>query len=115
MSDPTREPGEPTGEWNSVAATGECPPGKRIERIAGGRAVAIFNVEGTFYAIDSVCAHQGGPLSEGTLDGCEVACPWHSLRFNVTTGESNLGGAVRQEVFRVRVQAGSIQLFLPAS
>src|SRR5262249_34203705 len=47
---------------------------------------ALFNVEGTFYAIDNTCTHRGGPLGEGELSGDTVTCPWHGAHFNVKTG-----------------------------
>ncbi len=52
-----------------------------------GQRVALFNVGGTYFAIDDVCTHEGGPLSEGDLEGEEVTCPWHNAIFNVRTGE----------------------------
>lgn len=48
--------------------------------------IALFNVDGKFYAIDNTCPHRGGPLGEGDLDGCVVTCPWHGWNFDVTTG-----------------------------
>ena len=42
---------------------------RAIERIVAGRVVALFNVEGMFYALDGVCPHQGGPLGKGPVDG----------------------------------------------
>jgi len=70
-----------------VAKTDEISPGhgKLVE--AGGKKIALFNVEGTFYAIDDTCTHVGGPLSEGSLDGKEVTCPWHGAIYDVTSGE----------------------------
>lgn len=53
---------------------------------AGGQRIAIFNLGGTYYAIEDTCSHRGGPLSEGTLAGNEVICPWHGSRFNAKTG-----------------------------
>jgi nitrite reductase (NADH) small subunit len=70
-----------------VAKSSEIQPGtaKRIE--AGGKQIALFNIDGTFHAMDDVCTHRGGPLSEGMLSGAEVTCPWHGAVFDVTTGE----------------------------
>ncbi len=53
-----------------------------------GRAIALFNVEGTLFAIDDVCTHDGGPLAEGEFVGCEVQCPRHGARFDVRTGKA---------------------------
>ena len=54
--------------------------GKMVE--VSGKKIAIFNVDGNYYAIDNTCTHKGGPLSEGGLEGKEVTCPWQrrSLR-----------------------------------
>ena len=52
-----------------------------------GRAIAVFNFDGSFYAIDDVCTHDGGPLAEGRLSGCEIQCPRHGARFDVRTGK----------------------------
>ena len=49
---------------------------------AGGQSIAIFNLGGTYYAIENTCPHRGGPLAEGMLAGEEVICPWHGSRFN---------------------------------
>jgi 3-phenylpropionate/trans-cinnamate dioxygenase ferredoxin component len=51
-----------------------------------GRGIALFNVGGSYYAIDNSCPHRGGPLSEGFVAGDEVTCPWHGSQFNVKTG-----------------------------
>ena len=48
--------------------------------------IAIFNVDGTFYAINDTCTHASGPLSEGEVDGSVVTCPWHGAAFDIKTG-----------------------------
>ena len=69
-----------------VATRGELPRGgKKLVEI-DGRAIAVFNVDDAFYAIDDVCTHDGGPLAEGELIGCEIECPRHGARFDVRTG-----------------------------
>ena len=70
-----------------VANRAELPPGGKILLEVDGRAIALFNVDGTFYAIDDVCTHDGGPLAEGDLDGCAIQCPRHGARFDVRTGK----------------------------
>lgn len=69
-----------------VATRAELPPGgKRLAEV-DGRAIAVFNVDGSYYAIDDVCTHDGGPLAEGDLEGAEIRCPRHGARFDVRTG-----------------------------
>lgn len=74
-------------EFVKVAKSDEIAPGQGKMVEVNGKKVALFNVGGAFYAIDDTCAHRGGPLSEGSLNGAEVTCPWHGAVFNVTTGE----------------------------
>ena len=71
-----------------VATRDELPSGgKKLVEI-DGRAIAVFNIEDEIYAIDDVCTHDGGPLAEGELIGCEIECPRHGARFDVRTGRA---------------------------
>ena len=69
-----------------VAALAAIPPGAKLLAEVDGRAIALFNVEGTIYAIDDVCTHDGGPLAEGDFHDHEVRCPRHGARFDIRTG-----------------------------
>jgi len=69
-----------------VASLAEVPPGTGRQVQVSGRAVAIYNVDGTMHAIDGTCTHRGGPLGEGELVGNVVTCPWHGACFDVITG-----------------------------
>jgi 3-phenylpropionate/trans-cinnamate dioxygenase ferredoxin subunit len=71
-----------------VVSAGELPPGSKKLAEVDGRPIAVFNVDGSFYAIDDVCTHDGGPLAEGELSGCEIMCPRHGARFDVRTGRA---------------------------
>jgi 3-phenylpropionate/trans-cinnamate dioxygenase ferredoxin subunit len=75
-------------DFVKVASLGELPPGGKKLLDLDGRAVALFNVEGVYYAIDDVCTHDGGPLAEGELEGTEIRCPRHGARFDVRTGKA---------------------------
>jgi len=98
-------------EFVKVAKTDEVAPdqGKMVE--VSGKKIALFNVEGSFYAIDNTCTHRGGPLSEGVLDGKQVTCPWHGAIYDVTTGEV-LGPPAPKGVARynVRVEGENIEV-----
>jgi nitrite reductase (NADH) small subunit len=97
------------GEQVKVANVSELPPGTGRQVEAGGRAVAVFNVDGTIHAIDGTCTHRGGPLGEGELDGTVVTCPWHGGQFDVTTG-AVLGPPPPQGVrkYKVLIEGDSI-------
>lgn len=70
-----------------AAGKSDVPPGQIREIRLNGTSVAIANVDGKFFAINSVCLHHGGPLGEGELEGKVVTCPWHGWQYDVTTGE----------------------------
>jgi nitrite reductase/ring-hydroxylating ferredoxin subunit len=57
--------------------------------------VAVFNVDGDLCATEAKCTHRQGPLSEGTLEGSTVTCPWHGSQFNVCTGAVLRGPATQ--------------------
>lgn len=78
---------------------------------AGGQSIAIFNLGGTYYAIENTCPHRGGPLAEGMLAGEEVICPWHGSRFNVKTGSVLTPPAPRGvKSFAVRVTGDDVEV-----
>jgi nitrite reductase (NADH) small subunit len=69
-----------------ISSVREVPRGTCKVIQAGGKTIALFNIDGAFYAVDNACTHRGGPLGEGRVDGTVVTCPWHGNRFDVTTG-----------------------------
>lgn len=69
-----------------VAETADLPPGTGKLIQADGHEIALFNVDGEFFAIDNICSHSGGPLCEGELRADTIECPWHGAQFNVRTG-----------------------------
>ena len=75
-------------EFVKVATVSELPPGGKFLTEVEGRPIAVFHVEGSFYAIDDVCTHDGGPLAEGDLRGYEIRCPRHGARFDVRNGKA---------------------------
>jgi nitrite reductase/ring-hydroxylating ferredoxin subunit len=92
-----------------IAEAKEVVPGSGKVVAAEGQSIALFNVAGSFYAIDNTCTHRGGPLGEGELAGEVVTCPWHGAQFNVKTGEV-LAPPARQGVrsFPVKVQGDDV-------
>lgn len=96
-----------------VGQAGDVPVGEGRVIEADGRTLAVFNVDGTLYALDNACPHRGGPLGDGDLDGRLVACPWHAWRWDVTSGANANNPAVRVPCFPVTVEAGAIFVDLP--
>jgi nitrite reductase/ring-hydroxylating ferredoxin subunit len=92
--------------WIRIAAEGEVAPGECNEFVAGERIVALFNVDGAYYALDGICPHQGGPLGKGSLSGCIVTCPWHGFQFDVITGQHQTSRSLVHPTFPVKVDVG---------
>lgn len=76
-------------EWVDVARASDIPPGHAARVEIDDVPVAIFNVDGTFYALDDTCSHAEASLSEGDLDvdRCAIECPLHGSTFDLRTGE----------------------------
>ena len=83
---------EQTQEYVAVAKVDDLSPGEMMEVDVMGEEVALFNVEGEFYAIGNVCTHAYTHLTEGDfyedMRGWVVECPLHGSQFDVTTGEA---------------------------
>ncbi len=97
------------GTWIDVASVNELVPGSHRVIDADGTAVAVFNLDGSYYAIQDVCTHDGGILSNGVVEGDEIVCPRHGARFSITTG-AVLGPPAYEDVrtFQVRVEGGRV-------
>jgi 3-phenylpropionate/trans-cinnamate dioxygenase ferredoxin subunit len=98
-------------EFVKVGKTGDLASGKGVRVEAGGKKIALFNVDGTYYAIDDGCTHRGGSLSGGSLSGCEVTCPLHGAVFDLKTGNTQGPPAPRGvSTYKVRVSGDSIEV-----
>lgn len=96
-----------------VAAVEDLANGEGRVIEVEGRSLALFNVNGSFHALDNACAHRGGPLGEGDLEGTVVTCPWHAWRWDVTTGANVNNPAVTMPCFPVVVENGHVFVELP--
>ncbi|MCX5727652.1 MAG: Rieske 2Fe-2S domain-containing protein, partial [Nitrospirae bacterium] len=92
----------------SVALVEELPPGRSKVVMVNNREIALFNIEGTYFAIHNLCPHEGGPLCEGRVKGFVVACPWHDLAFDVRNGQGTDGGGYCVGSYAVQVEGAEI-------
>lgn len=102
-----------TDEFVSVASVEEVPPGKAKVITVDGRRIALFNVNGTFHAIDDTCSHEEASLAGGAVYGEIVACPKHGSRFHLPTGRVlSLPAVIPVNTYQVKVLDGRV-LLLP--
>jgi 3-phenylpropionate/trans-cinnamate dioxygenase ferredoxin subunit len=98
-------------EFMSVARVDEIQPGERMIVEYGRSWVVIFNVNGTYYAIEDLCTHDDGPLAEGELAGCIITCPRHGATFDITNGKVLSAPAfVDVPSYEVRIAGDDIQI-----
>jgi len=95
-------------QFVKVAKVNEMPPGTAREFQADGRMIALFNVDGSFYAVDNTCLHRGGPLGQGSLEGEVVTCPWHGWQYNVKSGEAVFNEQIKVQCYEVKVEGDDI-------
>jgi len=96
-------------ELVAVARVGDVPLGTVKVVEAAGRQIALCNHDGTIYAIDDVCTHDGGSLDQGELIGSEIECPRHGARFDVTSGRATRLPAIRPvHSYKVEIKDGSV-------
>ena len=98
-------------DWVDVDRTDDFPPGSFRTINADGTDIAVFNLDGTYYAIENVCTHDGGILTGGPVEGDVIVCPRHGARFSIITGEVLAPPAYEDvQTFPVRVEAGTVQV-----
>lgn len=98
-------------DWIDVAPQGDFAAGQWRALDVDGTPVAVFNLDGVYYAIEDVCTHDGGILTGGALEGEEIVCPRHGARFSIKTG-AVLAPPAYEDVatFPVRVEGGMVQV-----
>lgn len=115
----------PDQERHRVASVDRFEDGDRVIAEIAGQEIAVFRLDGEFYALANFCAHQGGPLCEGPTTGTTeydpdgwawtadeadrvVRCPWHGWRFDITTGESLQSDRYRTPTYDVEIADGEV-------
>jgi glycine betaine catabolism B len=96
-------------DFVKVGEISEIMPSQMKEVEVDGQKILIANVNGKYYAISSICTHEGGPLADGALQDFEVECPWHGSKFDVRTGDVTNPPAVEPEPsYEIKVEDNQI-------
>jgi nitrite reductase (NADH) small subunit len=101
-------------EFIKVAKTSDLASGQGMVVEVEGRAIALFNVNGEYFALDNICPHRGGPIGEGYVD-CHnqtVQCPWHGWTFSLASGVSPVNAIAKVEKFDVQVEGDEVRISL---
>ena len=98
-------------DWIDVCAASALADNENVIVDVDGTEVAIFKIDGQFFAIEDVCTHDGAEIASGELDGDEIICPRHGARFCVKTGAVKCAPAYEAvDTFPVRVEEGQLQI-----
>jgi nitrite reductase/ring-hydroxylating ferredoxin subunit len=69
----------------------------------------LCRVDGELFISDDTCSHGEASLSEGTVDGAEIECPWHSGKFCLRTGAAlNFPAVTPIRVYPATVRDGAV-------
>ncbi|MED5372849.1 MAG: Rieske 2Fe-2S domain-containing protein [Myxococcota bacterium] len=94
--------------FTAVAWSDALTPSRPLQIVHEGEAIAVFRAQGSTYAISNVCTHEDGPLAEGEVNGCVVACPYHDWRFDMQTGECLSHKGRQVATWQVREEQGAV-------
>ena len=98
-------------EWIDVALAEEFTPGTCRTVDVDGVRIAVFNVGGSYHAIEDVCSHEAEPLSGGEVEGTEIICPRHGAHFSLITGAALSPPAYEPvATFPIRIMEGKVQV-----
>ena len=101
-------------EYVAVARVADVPPGAVIRVQAAGRAIALYNLDGAFYATDEICTHAYASLADGFIDGETIECPLHGAQFSVRSGEALSPPATEPlATYAVRVEGDELRVAIP--
>lgn len=95
----------------SIAKADELKSGERLLVELNDEWVILFNVDGSFYAVEDMCSHEEAYLSEGELDGYCIECTKHGAQFDIRTGAQVAPPAVLPvKTYPVRVEGDEVQV-----
>ncbi|MBI1973061.1 Rieske 2Fe-2S domain-containing protein [Candidatus Woesearchaeota archaeon] len=97
----------------AVAKTSEIDENQAKVVEVEGKPVALFRVQGKFYAVSHTCAHAGGPIGEGYLSEHIVTCPWHSWQYDIRTGKSISVEGAKIPLYKVKVEKDMVFVAVP--
>ncbi len=98
-------------DWIDVVSADALADGEHVVVDVDGTDVAVFKLDGGFFAIEDVCSHDGAEIASGELEGDEIICPRHGARFCVKTGAVRTAPAYEDIYsFPVRIVDGRVQV-----
>jgi nitrite reductase/ring-hydroxylating ferredoxin subunit len=86
----------------------ELAPGKSVEKRILARRVAVFNVDGKLYGIESDCKHMKASLQKGQVQHEVVTCPWHHWQYDLKTGRCLTVDKFKLKTYPVAIEGNDV-------
>ena len=99
-------------QFQTVARAGEIVDGEGFPVDIDGVPIAIFRVDGRYYAIADSCPHQGAPLCDGAVSGRSVICSWHGWRYSLEDGRRIDASRGQVRTYPVQLVGDEVQVAL---
>jgi nitrite reductase (NADH) small subunit/3-phenylpropionate/trans-cinnamate dioxygenase ferredoxin subunit len=100
-------------EFVTVAKVGNIDVDTAAAFPVNGKMIAVFHIDGAYYALNDFCPHMGSPLSDGHIEDGIVSCAWHAWRFKICDGTWCDNPKIKTDSYEVRVQGDEIQVRVP--
>ena len=97
-------------EWTALFPADHLSENTAREVLVHGQVLAIFRTDDQLFALDGMCAHQGGPIAEGAVAAGCVTCPWHGWQYELETGIQTVNRKPLQKTFEIREREGQIEV-----
>lgn len=105
---------ERAGRWHVVLKESEVSDDDPVSCRIDGVEIAIYRVEGEYFATSNICTHAQALLSDGFLEGYLIECPIHNACFDIRTGKAMTSPAeIDLDTFPTRVNGGTIEVLIP--
>ena len=96
--------------WHLAAKTSDLAEGGAQTLKISEETIALFRVDGKFYAVQNRCLHRGGPLADGHVESGVVTCPWHGWEFDVKTAECRTMQGAKLKKYNTKVEKDEIYI-----
>ena len=103
--------GKKAKEFTAVLPAADLPEATPTKVTLGTTGLVVVRRGDLVWALKETCSHAGGPLAQGTLDGYNIVCPWHSSAFRLSDGAVRHGpAATRQVAYRARISGDQVEV-----
>ncbi|HWF91839.1 MAG TPA: Rieske (2Fe-2S) protein [Terriglobales bacterium] len=95
--------------FTKLASQSEMPgEGEAREFLCADKTLCVAKINGTITAIDNVCLHEGGPLSEGVIENGKIVFPWHGWEYDLVTGQTGDNPTDKVAVYPIKIEDGAV-------